>query len=61
MRRHCHPVVASLLLAAYVLPSAFLAPLAHAQSIVATVDVGDHPWDIAYDPAVGELFVANGA
>jgi len=49
-----------LLLAALVLLSTILAPVAYAQSMVATVNVGNRPWDVAYDPAKGEVFVANG-
>jgi hypothetical protein len=61
MRRRCHPVTASFLLAAFVPPSSVSAPFAYARSTVATISVGNHPWDIAYDSSRGELFVASGA
>jgi YVTN family beta-propeller protein len=61
-RHHPHLVIVSrLLLAAFVLASEFFAPFAHAQSVVATVTVGNRPWAVAYDPSKGEVFVANGA
>src|ERR1700680_4113121 len=54
-------MVSRLLLAAFVLPSAIFAPLAYSQAVVATVSVGNRPWDVAYESSKGVVFVANGA
>src|SRR2546428_111715 len=52
-------VVALLLLATLVLPSAFLTPSGHAAAVVATLTVGRAPHAVAYDSSRGEIFVAN--
>jgi len=53
-------VAASALIVFLVLASTSV-PFVHAQSpIVATVGVGRHPQDLAYDSGRGEVFVANG-
>src|SRR5437879_1504861 len=52
-------VVALLLLATLVLPSAFLTPSGHAAAVVATLTVGRAPHAVAYDSSKGEIFVAN--
>jgi len=58
-----HPLrpvlVALLLLLVFVVSLVPLAPPAHAQSIVATVSVGDYPQGVAYDSSKGEVFVSN--
>src|ERR1022692_2100214 len=52
-------MVAALLLVALVLPSALRAPVAHAQTVLATVAGVPGPVAVAYDSSKGEIFVAN--
>lgn len=58
-RHPSHMTTALVLLAFFVLAATPLAPVAHAQTVIATVPVGAGPLSLAYDPAKGEIFVAN--
>ena len=59
MIKTLHAVRALSLLAVLVLGSALL-PFAHAQpTVVATVNVGQEPYGVAYDAPKGEVFVVN--
>jgi len=49
-----------LFLGLLILGSTLAIPFVHAQSVVATVTVGNAPYTAAYDSAKGEVFVANG-
>ena len=51
-------VISSLILLSIIMLT-FSAPVVHAQSVVAYINVGSFPHGLAYDPSKGEIFVAN--
>src|SRR2546426_6548076 len=56
LRRKIKPLI---LLAILAVASSLVAPFAHAQTVVATVNSGGLPYSVAYDSARGEVFVAD--
>src|SRR3989442_1771077 len=58
-RGPCRKMKPLLLLAALIITSSLFAPFARAHAVVATVDTGSHPFGVAYDSALGEVFVTS--